>query len=314
MSQSEFDLISHYFTRPVQRSDVVLGVGDDAALLVAPSDRQLAVAMDTLVESVHFPEQTLPADIAWKALAVNLSDLAAMGAEPAWFTLSLTLPEADESWLAGFSKGLFDLAGRVNIELVGGDTTRGPLSVTVQVHGFVNKALIRDAARPGQLIFLSGTLGDAALALQQLKINKPVDDFLLNRLNRPQPRVELGLALASVASAAIDISDGLLADLGHVLNASGCGATVEIERIPYSRALNSVAPEDRWPLLLAGGDDYELCFTVDEDRQDDIQAIARECNLALTPIGRIEADPGLRCVKANGSPCQNKSTGYDHFR
>ncbi len=314
MSQSEFDLIRKYFARPSRRSDVVLGIGDDAALLAVPPGRHLAVAVDTLVDGVHFPAHTAAADIAWKALAVNLSDLAAMAAEPAWFTLSLTLPTADESWLADFSNGLFELAERFSIELVGGDTTRGPLSVTIQVNGFVEKALTRSAATPGQIILVSGTLGDAALALQQLKSNLPADGFLVNRLNRPQPQVELGLALAEVATAAIDISDGLLADLGHVLDASGCGATLEIQQLPCSQAFRSAAPEDPWPLLLAGGDDYELCFTLDENRQDEIQSIAQKCDVVLTKIGRIESSPGLRCVQADGSAYQHAVLGYDHFR
>ena len=292
----------------------MLGIGDDAALLKVPPGRQLAIAVDTLVEGVHFPVDTAPADIAWKALAVNLSDLAAMAAEPAWFTLSLTLHEADETWLAEFSRGLFELADNYNMELVGGDTTRGPLSVTVQVHGFVNNPLTRAAARPGQVVMVSGTLGDAALALQQLRAKQPVDDFLSNRLNRPQPRVELGVRLAGVATAAIDLSDGLLADLGHILAASGCGATIEIDRIPCSQAFRSAAPENPWPLLLTGGDDYELCITVDENRQDEVRSIAEQSGVALTAIGHIEAIPGLRCVKADGSLYKSHDAGYDHFR
>ncbi len=314
MSRSEFDVIRQYFIRPGTRKDVLLGVGDDAALLQVPPNTQLAVAMDTLVEGIHFPVQTSPSDIAWKALAVNLSDLAAMGAEPAWFTLSLTMPKLDENWLAKFSSGLFELAEQFKIELVGGDTTRGPLSVTIQVHGFVEKALTRTAAKPKQLIMVSGTLGDAALALQHLKADHLEDDLLMKHLNRPEPRIALGQALAGIATAAIDISDGLLADLGHVLAASDCSATIEIEKIPRSKAFQNISPDDPWPLLLNGGDDYELCFTVDESRLDEVKSIANQCDVMLTVIGRIEPGSGLRCIKEDGSEFVTDTIGYDHFR
>ncbi|MEE9423017.1 MAG: thiamine-phosphate kinase [Gammaproteobacteria bacterium] len=314
MSRSEFDVIRQYFTRPGTRKDVLLGVGDDAALLQVPPNTQLAVAVDTLIEGVHFPVQTSPADIAWKALAVNLSDLAAMGAEPAWFTLSLTMPTVDENWLANFSSGLFELAERFNIELVGGDTTRGSLSITIQVQGFVENALTRHAAKPGQLIMVSGTLGDAALALQHLNADQQVGDYLSQRLNRPEPRIALGQALAEVATAAIDISDGLLADLGHVLKASDCGATLEIEKLPCSKIFKSASVADPWSLLLKGGDDYELCFTVDENSHDEVQSIANQCGVTLTEIGRIQSESALRCVKADGSEFITGTVGYDHFR
>lgn len=313
LPESEFDLIGRYFARPSQRSDVLLGIGDDAALLRVPPEYRLAMAVDTLVEGVHFPVSAPARDLGWKALAVNLSDLAAMGAEPAWFTLSLTLPEADNDWLAAFSAGLFELAGRFNIELVGGDTTRGPLTISVQASGFVRQALTRNAARTGQLIMVSGTLGDAALALQEPGKNGRHDACLLQRLNRPEPRVALGRALPGLATAGIDISDGLLADLGHVLEASGCGATLEIERIPRSAAFDAASVEDPWPLLLAGGDDYELCFTLDENKLNEVARVARQAGVAVTQIGRIESEPGLRCVRADGSSYQPAVSGYDHF-
>jgi thiamine monophosphate kinase len=215
---SEFDLIARYFSgRGARRDDVLLGIGDDAALLTVPAGRQLAAAVDTLVAGRHFPAHTGAFDIGWKALAVNLSDLAAMGATPAWATLSLTLPAVDEAWLQAFADGFFALADTHHVALVGGDTTRGPLSITVQAHGHVapGAALRRDAAAPGQALFVSGTLGDAACALRQLQAGDAVDTFVLQRLNRPEPRVTLGESLAGVAAAAIDISDGTVADFGY---------------------------------------------------------------------------------------------------
>jgi thiamine-monophosphate kinase len=277
MALSEFDIIERYFRRhTTQRDDVVLGIGDDAALLQVPADRQLVVAMDTLVAGRHFPPQTTAFDVGWKALAVNLSDLAAMGASPAWATLSLTMPAADEVWLEGFARGFFQLAERYQVELVGGDTTRGPLSVTVQLHGLVErgKALRRAAARAGQKLFVTGTLGDAACALQALQADGKTNPDLLQRLNRPEPRVDFGLALAGVGAAAIDISDGLLADLGHILDASCCGATLWVDRLPRSPALDSIQDAEALACQLYGGDDYELCFSVDAEQAEQINRFA----------------------------------------
>ena len=268
----EFDVIAQLRERcALPRADVRVGIGDDGAVLRVPGGQQLVVAMDTLVEGVHFPRDTAAADIGWKALAVNLSDLAAMGAAPAWATLALTLPRALPRWLNDFAVGFARLARTHRVSLVGGDTTRGPLTVTVQAHGFVpsGAALLRAAARVGDAIYVSGTLGDAAagLAVAQRRLvgtRKADAAWLRARLDRPTPRVALGLALRGLAHAAIDVSDGLAADLTHVLDASRVGAEIDMTRLPCSSALRRATPDAahraRWQL--AGGDDYELCFTV----------------------------------------------------
>lgn len=317
MPLSEFDIIERFFRRPGRsRDDVLLGIGDDAALLAVPCDRELAVAVDTLVAGRHFPPATPAFDIGHKALAVNLSDLAAMGAEPAWATLALTLPEVDKAWLQSFADGFFALADRHGVQLVGGDTTRGPLSVTVQVHGLVpgGRALRRDGARPGQRIFVTGTLGDAACALWLMQAGEQVAPRLLERLNRPEPRVAFGRGLAAVASAAIDISDGLLADLGHVVTASNCGATLWVDRLPRSPLLTAQVPSAQLLLSqLSGGDDYELCFCVEPTKVAALQALARDCALAVTEVGVIESQPGVRCRHDDGSGYQPVERGFDHF-
>ncbi|MFQ5643874.1 MAG: thiamine-phosphate kinase [Thiogranum sp.] len=317
MTVSEFDIIERYFRRRSgQRDDVVLGIGDDAALLQVPADRQLVVAMDTLVAGRHFLSQTAAYDIGWKALAVNLSDLAAMGARPAWATLSLTMPAVDEDWLEGFANGFFQLAGRYQVALVGGDTTRGPLSVTVQVHGLVERgsALRRAAARAGQQLFVTGTLGDAACALQALRAGEETPPDLLQRLNRPEPRVDFGLALAGSEAAAIDVSDGLLADLGHMLEASQCGAALWIDRLPRAPDIASSGNDGVLACQLYGGDDYELCFSVDADRVEALGRRAQQLQLPITGIGVIESQPGIRCTRDDGSLYTPQGTGFDHFR
>ena len=316
MSLSEFDIIQRFFQREHTTPGVLLGIGDDAALLNVENGAALAVAVDTLVAGRHFPEQTDAVSIGHKALAVNLSDLAAMGAQPGWVTLALTLPEVDEGWLTGFAEGFFRLADRFNVALVGGDTTRGPLTITVQVQGQVNasRALRRDAAKPGQHLFVTGTPGDAAYALQQLQAGEPVADDLLSRLNRPEPRVAFGCALAGMAAAAIDVSDGLLADLGHVLESSSCGAQVNVDAIARSQWLQRLDDETALACQLGGGDDYELCFTVDADRVEQVYRAAEDCELSIAEIGIIEPHPGVRCVREDGSPYTPVVEGFDHFR
>ena len=312
----EFALIERIRRRARARDDVVLGIGDDAALLQVPPGHWLAVATDTLNAGVHFPAETQPQDIGWKALAVNLSDLAAMAARPAWATLSLSLPHADGDWVEAFLDGFLALAEAEGVALVGGDTTRGPLSVCVTVHGLVGegRALRRDGARAGDEVWTSGSLGDAAAALAQWRAGGASDHALRERLDRPLPRVALGRALAGVASAAIDVSDGLLADLGHVCAASKVGAEIELGWLPASAALAACFdPASRAGLQACGGDDYELCFTAPATRRDAVEAIARAHGTRVTRIGRIVPGHGVRALQSDGRQWQPALTGYAHF-
>jgi thiamine-monophosphate kinase len=312
----EFDLIARIRARADARDDVVLGIGDDAALLQPPAGMLLAVAMDTLNAGVHFPDETPPAGIGWKALAVNLSDLAAMGAAPAWCTLSLSLPDGDAGFVDGFLDGFLALAKQHHLALVGGDTTRGPLSICVTVHGFVESgtALRRDGAQVGDGIWVSGTLGDAAGALAQWKPGGRIDAALRARLDRPTPRVALGRALRGVASSCIDVSDGLLADLGHVCAASGVGAMVDVDALPASEALRAAFDADaRRGLQAGGGDDYELCFTVPAEAQAAVPHAAASAVVPVTRIGRIVAGQGIAPHAADGSAWSAPTTGWRHF-
>ncbi len=318
---SEFDLIREFFTTPGGKG-VALGVGDDCALLEIPAGMELAVSMDTLLEGVHFPDDTAAADVGVKALAVGLSDLAAMGAEPAWATLALTLPGIDDSWLRGFSEGFFSLARQYGVTLVGGDTTRGPLmTITLQVHGLVPKGqeLRRDGASCGDLIYVTGSLGDAALALQilrgEISAGQPHATWLRRQLDRPVPRVMQGIALRRLASAAIDISDGLLADLRHLLRASSVGARLELDFVPLSEHYLACtgALDDRYRPALSGGDDYELCFTVPAQKKGELEQLFAQRNWPLSAIGSIEQVPGLRCFYPDGRHYHCDSEGFDHF-
>ncbi len=315
---NEFELIRRYFAAPAG-GDVVVGVGDDAAVLAVPPGMQLVVTTDTLVAGVHFLEHTHPADIGYKALAVNLSDLAAMGAAPAWFTLNLTVPQADAAWLEPFSAGLLQLAREHGIRLVGGDTTRGPLTLTVSAFGLVpaGQALLRAGARPGDGIYVTGMLGDAAVGLRfllgGLDLPEEYRALVLARLNRPVPRVHEGQALRGLASACIDVSDGLLADLGHILEASGQGATIELKRLPVSPAFDAAFAQLGWPGALAGGDDYELCFTVPAERESALHAASARFAGGLARIGRIEAEAGLRVLDESGGLFRYETVGYNHF-
>ncbi|WP_101926221.1 MULTISPECIES: thiamine-phosphate kinase [Luteimonas] len=312
----EFDLIGRIRARVAGRDDVVLGIGDDAAIVQVPRDRQLVIAMDTLNAGVHFPGDTAPADIGWKALAVNLSDLAAMAATPAWCTLSLSLPDSDAAWLDGFLDGFAALAAAQRVALVGGDTTRGPLSVCVTVHGLVapDAALRRDAARVGDDIWISGTLGDAAAALRQWQAGGVRDPALRARLDRPTPRVALGLQLAGLAHAAIDVSDGLLADLGHVCVASHVGAELRLADLPASPTLRAACdPVMRASLQATGGDDYELCFTAPPQLRDRILQAAETAATPVTRIGVIGAGQSVSVRDGDGAPWRPARTGFDHF-
>jgi thiamine-monophosphate kinase len=321
----EFDLIARYFTRPTARA--VLGIGDDCALLQPASGMQLAISSDMLVEGRHFFADVDPATLGHKALAVNLSDLAACGAKPLAFTLALALPRVDEAWLAAFSRGLFALADQHACELVGGDTTQGPLNICITVFGEVPKgqALLRSGARAGDDVYVSGNLGDARLALDALRGNLALPIEMLAaaraRLEQPSPRVALGLALRGVASSAIDISDGLLGDLSHILRASGTGARIDTSiAIDLIASLNRregadglFSHEKKLAYVFAGGDDYELAFTAPVSARQAVQTAALQAQTAVTRIGVVEQSAGVRLVDAAGQAVPGDFTSFDHF-
>lgn len=315
---SEFSLIDKFFNRPTPNT--TLGIGDDAALLQPQPGMELAVSTDMLVAGTHFFADTDPHKLGWKTLAVNLSDMAAMGAQPRWATLALSLPKADEAWLGAFADGFFECATRFNVDLVGGDTTRGPLSLSVTIMGEVprEQALRRGGAQVGDDIWVSGTLGGAALGLAALqnkvKLDKPSQRACLLKLKMPQPRVELGIALRGLATSAIDISDGLLADLGHILEHSKVGAEIQYALLPAHQALQPWLAND-WArnCLLAGGDDYELCFTATQARRGEIEPVSQHLGLKLSHIGNITGDSGLHLLDDAGQRMPTKSRGYDHF-
>lgn len=315
---NEFELINRYFKRSPQCRSVALGVGDDCSLLEIPVGQQLAISVDTLVADVHFPANADPALIAQRALCVSLSDLAAMGAVPLWFTLCLTLPEISEPWIASFCEGLFETATRYNCELVGGDTTRGPLAMSVQVMGSVQpgKALVRGGANVGDLVYVTGTLGDGAAALalfnREIKLDSEADLYLRERYYHPVPRFEEANALAALASAVIDVSDGLVADLGHICSASHVGALVYVENLPVSAAVAGCASsrqQREW--ALAGGDDYQLCFSVSREHAADVETLIAR-GLDARNIGEITRGEGVDC-RLLGEPFIPRNKGYNHF-
>ena len=328
----EFDLIKRYFTRPVAHA--ALGVGDDCALLQPRPGTQLAISSDMLVEGRHFFADVDPTTLGHKALAVNLSDLAACGAKPLAFTLALALPTIDEPWLAGFSRGLFALADLHGCELVGGDTTQGPLNICITVFGEVpvvsgkSQALLRSGAKPGDDLYVSGTLGDARLALEALRGHVALPAAVLaqarTRLEQPTPRVALGLALRGVASAAIDVSDGLIGDLQHILRASGVGATIDTSvaidliaaRAHSDWAAGLISLQKQLQYVLAGGDDYELAFSAPPSARQAVQHAAHLAGTPVTRIGQIEATPGLRLIDASGHALSGDLGdfgAFDHF-
>ncbi|MDQ3565547.1 MAG: thiamine-phosphate kinase [Pseudomonadota bacterium] len=319
MALSEFEIIDRYFRpRPPDRPEVVIGVGDDAAILRVPGCRDLAITVDTLVAGTHFSDDAEPEAIGHKALAVSLSDLAAMGAEPLCATLALTLPQADEKWLERFSGGFFHLARRHALDLVGGNISRGPLTVSVTAHGILPEggALRRIGAQPGDAIFVTGSLGDAALALEALGGSHPeiapYTDYLRTRLHRPAPRVAQGVLLRSLASSAIDVSDGLATDLGHILAANAVGAVIELDRLPRSSALQALPELPRqWELALGGGEDYELCFTVPEIQADKLGPDLG--GVWITRIGQIQRREGLRFIDPRGTAFVPRFHGFRHF-
>ncbi len=317
---SEFDLIARYFTRPLRAdSPTSLGIGDDCALLAVSPGMQIAISSDMLVEGRHFFAGTDPAKLGHKSLAVNLSDLGAMGATPLAFTLAISLPQIQPDWLAAFCEGMFGLADEHACELIGGDTTKGPLNICVTVFGELPAALAlrRDAAEAGDEIWVSGSLGDARLALAACNKELALDaaDFASAalRLDRPTPRVALGTALRGIAHAAIDISDGLIGDLGHILKRSAVGAVLNVDALPVGPALARQSQDIRRRFALAGGDDYEICFVAPASRRNEVYAAAQQTGTPVTCIGSIVAQTGLRLVDANGAPLQLSVSSFDHF-
>ena len=318
---NEFELIQQYFaTQSECRSDIITGIGDDAAIVKVPNDRELVITTDTLVSSVHFLDSTLPDDVGYKSLAVNLSDLAAMGATPAWVSLALTLPIAQQEWIQAFCNGFFTLANRYQVQLVGGDLTKGPLSITVCAIGFVppHQALLRSGAKAADLIYVTGTLGDAGLGLHYLQtkiqLNPKDQRFIMERLHRPEPRIAVGKQLLELATAAIDISDGLIADLTHLLTASQVGALIEVDQLPLSDELkHSVSHEKAIELALTAGDDYELCFTIPANKKDELEKKLSSIPCHYTCIGVITEQPSLALRYQNGNKYHGPIHGYQHF-
>lgn len=316
----EFNLIKQYFTRPTRNTK--LGVGDDAALISLSTGMELAISADMLVAGTHFFADCDAYQLGWKSLAVNISDMAAMGADPKWATLAIALPDINESWLAEFSRGFFACADSFNVDLIGGDTTRGSLTICVQIMGEVaiGKAIKRSGAKVGDEIWVSGQLGDAALALAHIrgKLVLPVEASLTcaKALHTPQPRVALGLALRDIANSAIDISDGLLADLGHILEQSNLGATIELYAIPHSTFADypiHLDDDSFRKMLLAGGDDYELCFTAPIEKHAEIVKISEMIKLQLSCIGHVTENTDLTLHGLENEIINFKETGFDHF-
>lgn len=319
MALGEFEIIKEFFSHQRVNTELVpVGVGDDAAVINTRADEQLLISIDTLNLGVHFPEQTSAYDIGYKALAVNLSDIAAMGGEPRWFTLALSLPHVDHDWLKDFTRGLSALANQYQLSLVGGDTTRGALSITIQIAGTVphGKSLKRSGAQVGDDIYVTGTLGDAAGALKLLDslASLATGKTLLQRLNQPSPRIEVGMGLRDLANACIDVSDGLAADLGHILEASGAGAELSFKQLPVSEALAhaGLSTDELHDCVLYGGDDYELCFTAPPQQGEAIAALSEHTQCPITRIGQVIRDPGLFLLDGDEhTPAVMK--GYDHF-
>ncbi len=322
MNHSEFDVIKKYFTFSESRDDVLLAGGDDCAIVSVAENKQLVVTTDTLVSGVHFPDTTSPENIAYKALMVNLSDLAAMGATPAWITLAITLPEINEQWLSSFSKQFSSLLTRFNVSLIGGDTTKGPLSITVQAMGFVdvNKSLKRSNAAVGDKIFVTGYLGDAAIGLVAMLQNINDKELIscIEKLNRPEARVDFAKELVDLCLCAIDISDGLLADLGHILEASQCGASINLVDVPVSSSAKYYFKKYHqntldWQMIVSKGDDYELCFTVNPINENKIYSLAKKHHIKVSCIGEINDTSRLTCRDENNEELNFLSEGFNHF-
>ncbi len=321
MSGNEFDLINRYFkSQPVNRKDVVLGIGDDASVISVPENSQLVVTTDTLVAGTHFLKNTDPVKVAYKALASNLSDLAAMGAVPSWCSLALTMPKLDEVWLKGFCEGFYKLAEYYHVQLIGGDTTRGPLSLTITLQGIVpaDTAIRRDGAKAGDWLYVTGNLGDSAagldVILSGLAPKNSTEEILVERHYYSQPRVLAGQALRSVASSSIDISDGLITDLVHILKASNVSAIVNADQLPVSEELLQFVdnPKDAAKIALCSGEEYELCFTVSESQRDKLDAVLLDTTTPITCIGKIYPGEGLR-VNWKGKSIDWPLSGWVHF-
>ncbi len=320
MSIREFDLIDRYFSGLSPDDDSVsCGIGDDAAIIRIPEKQELLVSVDTLVSDIHFFAGADAYDIAYKSLAVNISDIAAMGGTPCWATLALTIPEIDADWLQTFAKGFADIANKYGITLIGGDTTQGPLAITVQIMGTVDrgKGIQRSGANAGDLIFVSGCLGAAGFACRTAKENttgQDISSYSLQRLHRPEPRVELGKQLCNLASASIDVSDGLAADLDHILKSSGVAAEVQLARLPLCNELQNLEDKNLlWQIALAAGDDYELCFTMSADRGEELKKRTRDLSYAVTCIGKITTGEGIIWLDENGEEVKLELDGYQHF-
>lgn len=317
----EFELIKHFFTKQlVKRKDVILGIGDDCAVISPIVNQNIVITTDTLVAGVHFPFDTSPKAIGHKAVAVNLSDLAAMGAEPSWLSLAVTLPDVDENWVAEFCQGVFELCEFYNVQLIGGDTTQGPLSITITAHGLtpIEGYLSRSGAKAGDWLYVTGELGDAALALQQITGKVSIDDksfeTIKDKLDYPKPRVLAGQAIRQYASSAIDLSDGLIADLGHICQASNVGANVVLDDLPLSTIMrDSLLTDDAINLALSGGDDYELLFTVSEDNKVGMETALSHASTKVTCIGQVNASKTISTT-LNNKPVPINTTGFEHFR
>ena len=313
---NEFDIINHFFHKKLKHPEInILGSGDDAAITQIPTGYQLVSTIDTSVSGVHFHENTAAYDIAYKSTAVSFSDLAAMGAKPISLLMSITMPTSDHDWLTKFSRGLFTILDQFDVDLIGGDLTRGPLSISTIAYGLIpsGKSIRRSGAQVGDSIFVTGMLGDAGLALQLLEEKKQVPPEILKALNQPYPQVKLGLALREFMSSCIDISDGLSGDLKHILDASKVGAEIYIDELPLSKQLLETA-KDPYPFALTSGDDYQLCFTVSQANKANALACCKRLNQKITEIGRIVEKPGLNAYGTDGNPVTLNSKSYDHFR
>ena len=316
---SEFEIIRNHFSRDYNRSDIDVGIGDDGAILNIDQmiGSQLVVSTDTIVEQTHFPEGTVPGNIARRAMCINLSDMAAMGALPLWFTLSLTLPgdKANEEWLSKFSSGLFEIASRYSCGLIGGDTTKGPLSVTICIFGNLpsDAGLKRSSASVGDIIYLSGSIGASRAALELLSKNENVSERLLRIFYEPTPMIDLGIKLRNIATSCIDVSDGLVADLNHICRASRVSAKIHLATLPFDEEVKSLFPDKYIEFGLSGGDDYQLCFTVPKHLKESIESISTQTGITLTAIGEIVEFDHTQSITINGFEDQLNLGGYDHF-